>query len=69
MNHESRIGIKELKNGRIVTQDRDFYRVDGYLMDPTAIPPDTAVPFELEMECFDLIAWQEVARGTEHECP
>ena len=26
--------------GQIVTQDRDLYRVDGYLMDPDAIPAD-----------------------------
>jgi len=64
----SRIGIKELKNGRIVTQDRDFYRVDGYLMDGTAIPADTAVPFELEMECFNLQAWQEVVHDNGSDC-
>ena len=45
--------------GRIVTQDRDRYRVDGYLMDPAAIPADTSVPFELEMKCFELPAWYE----------
>ena len=43
--------------GRIVTQDRDLYRVDGYLMAPESIPPDTAVPFELEMQCFELKRW------------
>ena len=43
--------------GRIVTQERDRYRVDGYLMAPETIPPDTSVPFELEMQCFDLKAW------------
>ena len=46
--------------GRIVTQDRDRYRVDGYLMDPAAIPADTSVPFELEMKCFELPAWYEL---------
>ena len=24
--------------GKIITQERDRYRVDGYLMDPDAIP-------------------------------
>lgn len=43
--------------GRIVTQERDRYRVDGYLMAPEAIPPDTEVPFELEMQCYKLPAW------------
>ena len=43
--------------GRIVTQDRDLYRVDGYLMAPESIPPDTSVPFELEMQCFELKRW------------
>ena len=47
--------------GRIVTQDRDRYRVDGYLMDPAAIPADTSVPFELEMKCFELPAWYELS--------
>ena len=46
--------------GRIVTQDRDRYRVDGYLMDPAAIPADTSVPFELEMKCFQLTAWYDL---------
>ena len=46
--------------GRIVTQDRDRYRVDGYLMDPTAIPPETLVPFELEMQCFKLPPWYDL---------
>jgi hypothetical protein len=46
--------------GRIVTQDRDRYRVDGYLMDPPAIPADTDVPFDLEMQCFELLKWYEV---------
>ena len=45
--------------GKIVTQQRDLYRVDGYLMDPDNIPEDTSVPFELEMKCFDLRAWHE----------
>ena len=46
--------------GKIVTQQRDLYRVDGYLMDTAAIPSDTAVPFELEMECFRLPPWYEL---------
>ena len=46
--------------GRIVTQERDRYRVDGYLMDTTAIPPETAVPFELEMKCYKLTAWYDL---------
>ncbi len=46
--------------GKIVTQDRDLYRVDGYLMSPAGIPPDSSVPFELEMQCFDLRAWHEL---------
>ena len=48
--------------GRIVTQDRDRYRVDGYLMDPDSIPEDTSVPFELEMKCFDLQTWHELPK-------
>ena len=60
MNHGNRIGIKELKNGRIVTQNRDLYRVDGYLMAPDSIPPDTSVPFELEMQCFELKRWYDL---------
>ena len=46
--------------GKIVTQDRDLYRVDGWLMDPGAIPPDSDVPLELEMKCFNLKAWLEL---------
>jgi hypothetical protein len=46
--------------GQIVTQQRDRYRVDGYLMNPTAIPEDTQVPFELDMQCFELPAWYEI---------
>ena len=57
----SRIGIKELNNGRIVTQDRDLYRVDGYLMDIDCIPSDTLVPFELEMKCFELPVWHDLS--------
>ena len=53
--------------GKIVTQDRDLYRVDGYLMDPDAIPADTSVPFELEMKCFDLRAWHGLPEVP--ECP
>ena len=45
--------------GKIVTQNRDLYRVDGWLMDPGAIPADTNVPFELEMKCYQPTAWQE----------
>ena len=48
--------------GRIVTQKRDLYRVDGYLMDRDSIPEDTSVPFELEMKCFDLRAWHELPK-------
>ena len=46
--------------GKIVTQDRDLYRVDGYLTNPEAIPADTAVPFELEMQCFSLSSWHQL---------
>lgn len=53
--------------GKIVTQNRDLYRVDGYLMDPGAIPPDTNVPFELEMKCFNLKAWLALPKYP--ECP
>jgi hypothetical protein len=53
--------------GRIVTQDRDLYRVDGYLMDPDGIPADTSVPFELEMKCFNLRAWHELPETP--DCP
>ena len=53
--------------GKIVTQNRDLYRVDGYLMDPGAIPADTNVPFELEMKCFDLKAWLSLPKYP--ECP
>ena len=44
--------------GKIVTQDRDLYRVDGWLMTPELIPPDTNVPFELEMKCYKPRDWQ-----------
>ena len=53
--------------GKIVTQDAALYRVDGYLMDPDAIPEDTSVPFELEMKCFDLRAWHELSEVP--DCP
>ncbi|MDG2271699.1 MAG: hypothetical protein P8L39_05315 [Halioglobus sp.] len=53
--------------GRIVTQARDLYRVDGYLMAPDAIPEDTSVPFELEMTCFNLRAWHELPETP--DCP
>ena len=46
--------------GKIITQERDRYRVDGYLMDPDAIPADISVPFELEMQCFDLLSWHQL---------
>ena len=46
--------------GRIVTQERDRYRVDGYLMNPTAIPADISVPFELEMQCYKLPPWYDL---------
>ena len=54
--------------GKIVTQDRDLYRVDGFLMDGTAIPPDTDVPFELEMKCFELRRWQHVVHADDSSC-
>jgi hypothetical protein len=54
--------------GRIVTQERDFYRVDGYLMDTTQIPPDVDVPFELEMLCYDLRSWQKVVHNDASTC-
>ncbi len=53
--------------GKIVTQDAALYRVDGYLMDPDAIPTNTSVPFELEMKCFDLRAWHELPEVP--DCP
>ena len=43
--------------GKIVTQEAPLYRVDGWLMDTDAIPPETDVPFELEMKCFVLQNW------------
>ena len=54
--------------GKIVTQDRDLYRVDGYLMDGTTIPPDTNVPFDLEMQCFELCRWQHVIHADDSNC-
>ena len=48
--------------GRIVTQTRDLYRVDGYLVDPLAIPPDTLVPFELEMKCYEQPVWHRLKK-------
>ena len=51
----------------ITTQDRDLYRVDGYLMKPEAIPPDIEVPFELEMQCFYTSDWQKLIKHP--ECP
>ena len=55
--------------GRIVTQERDSYRVDGYLMDPGAIPADTSVPFELEMKCFSTPAWHGLKKVPPCKCP
>ena len=49
--------------GRIVTQERDRYRVDGYLMAPETIPPDTLVPFELEMQCYELQRWYALPKS------
>jgi hypothetical protein len=46
--------------GKIVTQDAPLYQVDGWLMDPDAIPPETNVPFEHEMKCFELPNWHEI---------
>ena len=55
--------------GKIVTQDRDLNRVDGWLMDPGAIPADTNVPFELEMKCYEPTAWQQtVHQNNEGNC-
>ena len=46
--------------GKIVTQDAALYRVDGWLMDPEAIPPESDVPLELEMKCFQLQRWYDL---------
>ena len=54
--------------GQIVTQERDRYRVDGFLMDGSQIPADTSVPFDLEMQCFDLRAWQLVVHDDGSDC-
>ena len=54
--------------GKIVTQDRDLYRVDGYLVAPEVIPADTNVPFELEMQCFNLRSWQKVVHADDSLC-
>ena len=54
--------------GKIVTQDRDLYRVDGYLVAPEAIPAETNVPFELEMQCFNLRSWQKVVHADDSLC-
>ena len=48
--------------GHIVTQERELYRVDGYLVDPGAIPPETLVPFELEMQCYKQPAWHHLKK-------
>lgn len=51
---------KYIAPGHIVTQERDLYRVDGWLVAPEAIPPTTLVPFELEMVCFEQPAWHDL---------
>ena len=51
---------KYIAPGQIVTQERDLYRVDGWLVAPEAIPPTTLVPFELEMVCFKQPAWHDL---------
>ena len=54
--------------GKIVTQDRDLYRVDGYLVAPEAVSAETNVPFELEMQCFNLRSWQKVVHADDSLC-
>ncbi len=46
--------------GQIVTQDRDEYQVDGFLMYPDLIPPESQVPFEIEMQCFEISDWYQL---------
>ena len=48
--------------GHIVTQERELYRVDGYLVDPGAIPAETLVPFELEMQCYKQPDWHHLKK-------
>ena len=42
------------------------YLVDGVLTG-AYVPPDEDNC--IEMECFDLLAWQEVVHGNESDCP
>ena len=42
------------------------YRVDSVLMQEY-VPPNAEN--EIEMQCFDLPAWQEVVHGNESDCP
>ena len=59
---------KTIAPGKIVTQERDRYRVDGFLMDGSQIPADTSVPFDLDMQCFNLRAWQQVVHADDSNC-
>jgi hypothetical protein len=42
------------------------YRVDSVLSGEY-VPPNTEN--EIEMQCFDLPAWQQVVHGNESDCP
>ena len=44
----------------------DLYNVDGVLTGYYT-PPNAEN--EIEMQCFDLPAWQEVVHGNESDCP
>lgn len=43
----------------------DLYNVDGVLSGGY-VPPNATN--EHEMECFDLLAWQEIVHGNESDC-
>ena len=47
----------------MIVEDRENYRVDGYLMKDWVVPTPDTPPFEFEMNSFELDAWHDVIEG------
>lgn len=49
----------------MIVEDRENYRVDGYLMKDWSVPDPDTPPFEHEIGKFELADWHTVVRGEE----
>jgi hypothetical protein len=44
----------------VIVEERDLYRVDGYIVGEFVLPADENPPFELEMVCYSTPDWHEL---------